>query len=52
MEYQNLYILYLIYLRVLFLHIYGEHKVQDWKDNFHTGFNLECIWKVAKYTGE
>lgn len=32
--------------------IYGEHKVQDWKDNFHTGFNLECIWKVAKYTGE
>jgi len=32
--------------------IYGEHKVQNWKDNFHTGFNLECIWKVAKYTGE
>lgn len=32
--------------------IYGEHKVQDWKDNFHTGFNLECIWKVTKYTGE
>ena len=28
--------------------IYGEHKVQSWKDNFHTGFNLECIWKVSK----
>ena len=28
--------------------IYGEHKVQNWKDNFHTGFNLECIWKVSK----
>lgn len=27
--------------------IYGEHKVQTWKDNFHTGFNLECIWKVS-----
>ena len=30
--------------------IYGEHKVQTWKDSFHTGFNLECIWKVAKFT--
>ena len=29
--------------------IYGEHKVQKWKDSFHTGFNLECIWKVNKY---
>jgi hypothetical protein len=28
--------------------IYGEHKVQTWKDNFHTGFNLECIWKVSR----
>jgi hypothetical protein len=28
--------------------IYGEHTVQNWKDSFHTGFNLECIWKVAK----
>ena len=32
--------------------IYGEDKVQNWIDSFHTGFNLECIWKVAKYTGE
>ncbi len=32
--------------------IYGEHKVQAWKDNFHTGFNLECIWKVVRFTGE
>lgn len=30
--------------------IYGEDKVQDWVDSFHTGFNLECIWKVSKYT--
>lgn len=32
--------------------IYGEHKVQSWIDSFHTGFNLECIWKVAKNTGK
>ena len=32
--------------------IYGEDKVQNWVDSFHTGFNLECIWKVAKYTEE
>ena len=32
--------------------IYGEHKVQTWVDSFHTGFNLECIWKVAKFTRE
>lgn len=32
--------------------IYGEHKVQTWIDSFHTGFNLECIWKVSKYTGD
>lgn len=30
--------------------IYGEHKVQTWIDSFHTGFNLECIWKVANFT--
>lgn len=28
--------------------IYGEDKVQTWIDSFHTGFNLECIWKVSK----
>ena len=28
--------------------VYGEHLVQTWKDSFHTGFNLECIWKVAE----
>lgn len=28
--------------------IYGEHNVQNWKDSFHSGFNLECIWKVSK----
>src|SRR5699024_4176577 len=30
--------------------IYGEDKVQDWVDSFHTGFNLECIWKVMQDT--
>lgn len=32
--------------------IYGEAKVQDWIDNFHTGFNLECIHDYMKYTGD
>ena len=32
--------------------IYGEDRVQNWIDSFHTGFNLECIWKVAKNTNE
>ena len=32
--------------------IYGENKVQNWIDSFHTGFNLECIWKVMLYTGD
>jgi len=31
--------------------IYGEAKVQNWIDSFHTGFNLECIFEVRKYTG-
>lgn len=30
--------------------IYGENKVQSWIDSFHTGFNLECIYEVMKYT--
>lgn len=32
--------------------IYGEAEVQDWIDNFHTGFNLECIHDYMKYTGD
>ena len=32
--------------------IYGEDKVQCWVDSFHTGFNLECIWKVMSHTGD
>lgn len=30
--------------------IYGEDRVQNWIDSFHTGFNLECIWKIMKHT--
>jgi len=30
--------------------IYGEDSVQNWVDSFHTGFNLECIFEVMKYT--
>jgi hypothetical protein len=30
---------------------YGEHKVQSWIDSFHTGYNLECIYEIRKYTG-
>jgi hypothetical protein len=32
--------------------IYGEANVQNWIDSFHTGFNLECIFEVMKYTNE
>lgn len=30
--------------------IYGEDAVQGWIDSFHTGFNLEAIWEVMRYT--
>lgn len=30
--------------------IYGEADVQNWIDSFHTGFNLECIFEVMRYT--
>jgi hypothetical protein len=32
--------------------IYGEGHTQGWIDSFHTGFNLECIYEYAKYTGD
>lgn len=32
--------------------IYGEAKVQNWVDSFHTGFNLECIYEVMKYNNK
>ena len=32
--------------------IYGEAKVQDWIDSFHTGFNLECIYQIATITND
>jgi rhamnogalacturonyl hydrolase YesR len=32
--------------------IYGELKIQDWVDSFHTGYNLECIYDYQKYTGD
>jgi rhamnogalacturonyl hydrolase YesR len=32
--------------------IYGELKIQDWVDSFHTGYNLECIYDYQKFTGD
>lgn len=29
--------------------IYGEAKIQNWIDSYHTGFNLECIYEVIQY---
>jgi rhamnogalacturonyl hydrolase YesR len=32
--------------------IYGELKIQDWVDSFHTGYNLECIYEYQKYSND
>lgn len=31
---------------------YGTYEFHQWIDNFHTGFNLECIADYIKYTGD
>ena len=31
---------------------YGTLPYHQWVDNFHTGFNLECIHEYQKYTGD
>lgn len=31
---------------------YGDYEFHQWIDNFHTGFNLECIHDYMKYSGE
>jgi rhamnogalacturonyl hydrolase YesR len=31
---------------------YGTLSFHQWIDNFHTGFNLECIYEYEKYTGD
>jgi len=31
---------------------YGTLPFHSWIDNFHTGFNLECIFEYSKYTGD
>lgn len=31
---------------------YGESKFHHWVDNFHTGYNLECISGYIKYSGD
>jgi hypothetical protein len=31
---------------------YGKEYFQQWVDNFHTGFNLECISDYMKLTGD
>ena len=30
---------------------YGENKIQQWTDNFHTGYNLLALKKFSEYTG-
>ncbi len=32
--------------------VYGELKIQSWKDSYHTGFNLECLNEYLKYSGD
>jgi rhamnogalacturonyl hydrolase YesR len=31
---------------------YGEKPMHHWVDNFHTGYNLECLKQYMEYTGE
>lgn len=31
---------------------YGTLPFHSWIDNFHTGFNLECIYEYGQYTGD
>lgn len=31
---------------------YGTYEFHQWVDNFHTGFNLECISDYIKFTGD
>jgi rhamnogalacturonyl hydrolase YesR len=31
---------------------YGTLPFHSWVDNFHTGFNLECIYEYQQYTGD
>jgi len=31
---------------------YGTYNFHQWVDNFHTGYNLECISDYIKYTGD
>ncbi len=30
---------------------YGENKIQQWTDNFHTGYNLLALKRFSEYTG-
>jgi hypothetical protein len=31
---------------------YGTLPFHQWVDNFHTGFNLECLYQYQEYTGD
>ena len=31
---------------------YGTLSYHSWVDNFHSGFNLECIYEYGEYTGD
>jgi len=32
--------------------VYGTLPYHQWIDNFHTGFNLECIYQYQQFTGD
>jgi len=32
--------------------VYGELKIQNWKDSYHTGFNLVSLAEYRKYSGD
>ncbi len=32
--------------------VYGELVIQNWKDSYHTGFNLESLIEYQKYSGD
>ncbi len=32
--------------------MYGEAAKYQWNDNFHTGYNLDCLWRYRQATGD
>ena len=32
--------------------VYRLYKIQNWIDSFHTGYNIECLYRYQKYSGD